>query len=128
MLGRPYQVSGEVVPGDQRGRRVGIPTANLAVPEGKLIPAPGVYACRSELNGKRYASAVNIGVRPTFSGQGDTIHVEAHLLDFSGDLYGNTIALDFLERLRSEKRFESVDALITQVHSDIQRTREIVSL
>jgi riboflavin kinase/FMN adenylyltransferase len=125
-LGRPYHVSGLVVPGDRRGRTIGIPTANLAVPAGKLIPANGVYACKAWVDGRPWAAATNIGIRPTFDGHGQTLHVEAHLLDFSGDLYDRSISLDFIERLRGEKRFDDVQALIHQIKFDIQQTREIV--
>lgn len=128
LLGRPYQLSGEVVLGHQRGRQVGIPTANLAPPEGKLIPATGVYACRSEVNGQIYAAAVNIGVRPTFTNQQDAIFIEAHILDFSEDVYGKSIVIEFEQRLRDEQRFESIEALVAQVHTDIQCTREIISI
>jgi riboflavin kinase/FMN adenylyltransferase len=126
-LGRPYRVSGEVVAGDHRGRKIGFPTANLSVPIGKIIPAAGVYACRAWIDEKAWEAATNIGVRPTFDGQGKTVHLEAHLLDFSGDLYGRTVSLDFIERLRGEKRFPDIQALITQISKDIQRTREILS-
>ncbi len=127
LLGRPYSLSGEVVPGDQRGRKIGIPTANVLSQEGKLIPAAGVYACRAEVNGKIYAAAVNIGVRPTFYGQGTAVHVEAHLLDYSGDLYGQTLSIKFEQRLRGEQRFPTIEALVTQIRADIQQTREILS-
>jgi riboflavin kinase/FMN adenylyltransferase len=125
-LSRPYQITGMVVPGDQRGRTIGIPTANLSVPEGKIFPANGVYACKAWLDGHAWAAATNIGVRPTFDGQGQAVHLEAHLLDYSGDLYGSTISLDFIERLRGEQRFENIQALVHQINLDIQKTREIV--
>jgi len=125
-LGRPYRVSGTVVPGDQRGRTIGIPTANLSVPSGKIRPTSGVYACQAWVDGRAWAAAVNIGVRPTFDGQGTPLHLEAHLLDFSGDLYGQTVSLDFIERLRAEQRFTNVQALIAQINMDINRTREII--
>lgn len=125
LLGRQYQIAGKIVPGDQRGRRVGIPTANIEPSASKLIPATGVYACCSEVRGEKYAAAVNIGIRPTFSGQSGDIFIEAHLLDFSDDLYGETLTLHFQQRLRDERRFESVDALVEQVKADIQQAREI---
>jgi len=125
-LGRPYRVSGIVVPGDHRGSSIGFPTANLSVPAGKIKPAVGVYACQAWVNGRVWAAATNIGVRPTFDGQGTTIHVEAHLLDYSGDLYGQSISLDFYERLRGEQRFPNVQALIAQIGKDILRTRAII--
>ena len=130
LLGRPYRLQGEVVRGDQRGRKIGIPTANLALEPGKLLPASGVYACRawtgSADSERPWAAAANIGVRPTFDGAGTTQHVEAHLLDFEADLYGQVLRLDLLERLRGEQRFASIEALVTQIHADIDRTRLLV--
>lgn len=125
-LSRPYQITGTVVPGDQRGRMIGIPTANLSVPAGKMFPMNGVYACKAWVDERAWAAATNIGIRPTFDGQGQALHLEAHLLDFSGDLYDRMITLDFIERLRGEKRFENVQALVHQINFDIQQTREIV--
>lgn len=125
-LGYPYRVTGTVIPGDHRGRVIGIPTANLSVPSGKIRPAVGVYACQAWVHGRVWAAATNIGVRPTFDGQGTSLHLEAHLLDFSGDLYGQTVSLDFIERLRGEQRFPDIQALINQIRSDVQHTREIV--
>lgn len=124
-LGRPYRLSGKVVPGDQRGRLIGIPTANLQIQEGKLKPAGGVYACRAWVGETAWAAAVNIGVRPTFDGEGSPIHVEAHLLDFTGDLYGQSLSIEFLEYLRGERRFASVQALVEQIHIDLESTRRL---
>jgi riboflavin kinase/FMN adenylyltransferase len=128
LLGRPYGLSGEVILGDGRGRTIGIPTANLLVNKGKLIPASGVYACRAKVDNDIYVAAINIGVRPTFDGDKTTSWVEAHLLDFTGDLYGQYISLEFIERLRGEQRFAGVDELLQQIHRDIQITRNIVSI
>jgi riboflavin kinase/FMN adenylyltransferase len=112
---------GEVVHGDQRGRELGFPTANLIPDEALVCPGHGVYACLAD----GAPAAVSIGVRPTFqTGRGELI--EAYLLDFDGDLYGRELQLDFLARLRGERRFETAEALIEQVHSDVERTREIV--
>jgi riboflavin kinase/FMN adenylyltransferase len=122
-LGAPFQLRGEVVHGDERGRELGFPTANLIPGERLVCPGHGVYACRA--NGR--AAAVSIGVRPTFeTGRGELI--EAYLLDFEGDLYGSTLRLDFLERLRGERRFDTAQALIEQMHRDVARTREIAAL
>jgi riboflavin kinase / FMN adenylyltransferase len=119
-LGIPFQLQGEVVHGDEVGRELGFPTANLIPAQELMCPGHGVYACFA--NG--HAAAVSIGVRPTFqTGRGELI--EAYLLDFDGDLYGRTLRLDFLRRLRGERRFASVDALIAQMHRDVRRTREI---
>jgi riboflavin kinase/FMN adenylyltransferase len=120
-LGRPFQVRGEVVHGDGRGRELGFATANV-VPDERLVrPDMGVYACRA--NG--VPAAINIGVRPMFE-TGRGILVEAHLIDFDEDLYGTELRIDFLSRLRGERMFDSVDALVEQIARDVQRTRELV--
>ena len=118
-LGGPFLFEGEVVPGDKRGHELGMPTANL-VPDDRLVcPGHGVYAAWAH----GYPAAVNVGVRPTFdSGRG--LLVEAHLIDFDGDLYGQTLRVAFLERLRGEKRFDSVDELVRQMHRDVEETRK----
>jgi riboflavin kinase/FMN adenylyltransferase len=119
-LGRPFQVRGEVVHGDGRGRELGFATANV-VPDARLVrPDMGVYACRA--NG--VPAAINIGVRPMFE-TGRGILVEAHLIDFDEDLYGTELRIDFLSRLRGERMFDSVDALVEQIARDVQRTREL---
>lgn len=120
-LGAPFELRGEVAHGDERGRELGFPTANLIPDERLVCPGHGVYACIA--NGC-HAAAVSIGVRPTFeTGRGELI--EAYLLDFEGDLYGKTLRLRFLERLRGERRFESAEALVEQMRKDVRRTREI---
>jgi riboflavin kinase / FMN adenylyltransferase len=125
LLGAPFQLRGEVVHGDERGRELGFPTANLVPMETLVCPGHGVYACLSyEDPTHPRAAAVSIGVRPTFqTGRGELI--EAYILDFEGDLYGRELRLDFLQRLRGERRFETPEALIEQMHSDVERTREI---
>jgi riboflavin kinase / FMN adenylyltransferase len=139
-LGAPFQMRGEVVPGDRRGRELGFPTANL-IPEDALVcPGHGVYAClASPLQGTPYGAhpeghrqaggmpaAVNVGVRPTFvTGRGELI--EAYILDFEGDLYGSQLRLDFLSRLRGERRFQSAEELVEQMRRDVERTREIAT-
>jgi riboflavin kinase/FMN adenylyltransferase len=129
-LGRPYRVAGVVQAGDQRGRQVGIPTANVAAPADKLLPADGVYATRTVVptfGGTRvYDSATNIGMRPTVDGT--ERRVETHLLNFPppdqiDDLYDQTIAVEFLGRLRGEQRFASVADLVRQIHLDIERAQ-----
>ncbi|HUN79153.1 MAG TPA: bifunctional riboflavin kinase/FAD synthetase [Solirubrobacteraceae bacterium] len=125
-LGAPFQLRGEVVAGDRRGRELGYPTANLIPPEAMVCPGHGIYACRASTKaiGTR-AAAVSIGVRPTFTtGRGELI--EAHLLDFEGDLYGQELRLDFVRRLRGERRFESAQALVAQMARDTQETRRVV--
>lgn len=121
-LGAPFMLSGEVVHGDKRGRELGFPTANLVPDERLVCPGHGVYACRAG----EYLAAVSIGVRPTFD-TGRAELIEAYLLDFEGDLYGSTLELAFLERLRGERRFDGAQALIDQMHLDVQRTREIAA-
>ena len=123
LLGRNYTVPGEVVPGDGRGRQIGIPTANLAVWPERMLPASGVYAGWAWVNGTRWPSVTNIGTRPTFEAQAVPVRLETHLLDFHQDLYGRAISVEFVDRLRDEQRFQSVDALIDQIHADIQKAR-----
>jgi riboflavin kinase/FMN adenylyltransferase len=125
-LGRWYKLTGEVVKGDERGHSLGFPTANLMVPADKFIPEIGVYACLARVHGVDRPAAVNIGVRPTFDRSSVTTQIEAHILDFHGDLYGQQIALYFIERLRGEKKFPSVQALIEQIQQDIDQTRKLV--
>jgi riboflavin kinase/FMN adenylyltransferase len=122
LLGTPFQLRGEVAHGDERGRALGFPTANLVPEEALACPGHGVYACLA--NG--HPAAVSIGVRPTFkTGRGELI--EAYLLDFDGDLYGQALAIDFLARLRGERRFERPEGLIEQMRRDVERTRELVA-
>lgn len=120
-LGRPYQLVGRVVPGQQLGAQIGFPTANLEL-ESELLPACGVYAARALIEDSVFAAAVNIGTRPTVTVSED-ITVEAHLLDFHGDLYGHHLRLDFLERLRDEKKFESLEEMRFQLTVDVEKTR-----
>jgi riboflavin kinase/FMN adenylyltransferase len=120
-LGRPYTVSGEVVSGAGRGRQLGFPTANVEPDRGVLL-APGVYACRMLVGGERHAAVVNIGMRPTFGET--TLVVEAHVLDFSGPLYGRQVRLEFVSRLREERRFPGPEALRQQIDRDIAAARD----
>lgn len=120
MLGTPFQMRGEVVPGDRRGRTLGFPTANIVPDEALVCPGHGVYVARA--NGD--CAAVNVGVRPTF-GTGRAVLVEAYLLDRDIDLYGRQLRIDFLTRLRGERRFDSVQGLTEQMHRDVQRAREL---
>jgi riboflavin kinase/FMN adenylyltransferase len=127
-LGAPFQMRGEVVHGDERGRELGFPTANLVPDDALVCPGHGVYACLADTltgTGGRPA-AVNVGVRPTFvTGRGEL--VEAYILDFEGDLYGKQLRLDFLSRLRGERRFQSAEALIEQMRGDVEQAREIAA-
>ncbi|SNB70323.1 riboflavin kinase / FMN adenylyltransferase [Thermoflexus hugenholtzii JAD2] len=125
-LGRPFAVSGEVIAGAGRGQRLGFPTANLAIWPEHALPADGVYACWADLpEGIRRMAVVNIGVRPTFDQSQERI-VEAHLLDWHGDLYGQRVTLHFIERLREERRFPSVADLVAQIHRDVERARALL--
>jgi riboflavin kinase/FMN adenylyltransferase len=121
-LGRPFLFQGEVVDGDRRGRDLGMPTANLVPDDLIVTPGHGVYAALAH----GHAAAVNVGVRPTFE-TGRGLLVEAHLIDFDGDLYGQQLRIAFLERLRGERRFDSVDALVEQMHLDVGQAREIAA-
>lgn len=127
LLGRSYRVVGEVVHGDGRGKSIGIPTANLETGTEKLIPGAGVYACRVHIMDEIWPAAVNIGTRPTFESSDQRSHVEAHILDYSRDIYAQHITVEFIARLRGEQRFQSVEELISQVHNDIDKTREIIA-
>jgi riboflavin kinase/FMN adenylyltransferase len=125
-LGRFYSLSGAVVHGDGRGRKINIPTANIDYPKDKVIPANGVYATWAWVGGKRYPAASNIGINPTFTPDKQIPNVEAHLLDFDRDLYDQEVKLEFVERLRDELKFSSVEALLEQIRADIAQTREIL--
>lgn len=127
MLGRPYQLIGEVIEGAGRGRTIGVPTANLAIPPNRALPARGVYACRAWVGDSRVEAVTNIGYRPTFDNGPAHPSVETHLLDFSGDLYGQVIRLEFLSRLREERKFPHINALVQQIQNDIVQAREILA-
>jgi riboflavin kinase/FMN adenylyltransferase len=118
-LGAPFQVRGPVVEGDRRGRALGFPTANLVPDDPLVCPGHGVYACRANDR----CAAVNVGVRPMFE-TGRGVLIEAYLIDFDGDLYGRELRLEFLTRLRGERRFSSVEALVERMHEDVAQARE----
>jgi riboflavin kinase/FMN adenylyltransferase len=126
LLGRPYQTSGPIIHGDHRGRAIGFPTANLGYPMQKILPANGIYACWAWLEGQRFAAAVNVGLRPTVKSDQTVPNLEAYLLDFDRDIYGLTLKLDFITRLRDELKYSSLDALIAQIHKDVEKTRMIL--
>ena len=121
LLGRPPEVDGTVVPGERRGGELGFPTANLALPAGLLLPGDGVYA--GEALGHR--AAISIGTNPHFGGE--ERHLEVHLLDFAGDLYGTRLVVSLWERLREQQAFASQDALVAAIADDVVRTRAAVS-
>lgn len=123
MLGRPFEIQGLVVPGDARGRTIGFPTANITMPDGLVRPAGGVYAVRCTVEGTVIDGVANVGTRPTFGGGDETI--EAHLYDTVIDLYDKTVRVAFIDRIRNEQRFASVDALVSQIESDIDVAKSI---
>ena len=123
LLGHPYSIDGTVVAGDQRGRQIGFPTANMAS-ENELIPPNGVYAAIVRLDGVIYPAVTNVGVRPTFGDSTQTM-IEAHLIDANRDLYGQTLRLGFIQRMRDERRFDGIDALKTQIAADVAKARTL---
>jgi riboflavin kinase/FMN adenylyltransferase len=134
VLGRPHRIDGVVERGDQRGRALGFPTANLRTEPYTAVPADGVYAGRvvrldewgrTVPGGELGCAAISVGTNPTFEVR--QRRVEAYVLDFVGDLYGTTLGVEFIERLRGMERFESVDALVAQMHTDVAKTRELFS-
>jgi riboflavin kinase/FMN adenylyltransferase len=124
LLGRYPSVRGRVVKGDQRGRQLGFPTANLAVAERRLIPADGIYAVRARIGNQWFGGAANIGIRPTFD-HGHRL-VEVYVLDFDGDLYDQVIEVQFVKRLREERKFESIAGLIEQMTRDVAEARRVL--
>jgi riboflavin kinase/FMN adenylyltransferase len=128
LLGRHHEVRGPVVQGDRRGRTIGFPTANVAVARDRAIPADAVYAgWYTRPDGSIHPAAINIGKRPTFHQEAEHSVMEAHLLDFDGDLYGEPARVAFVDRLRGEQRGDGVEALRTQLQADIARAREILA-
>lgn len=126
LMGHPYQLQGLVAHGDQRGRTIGYPTANLDYASEKVVPAGGIYACWAYVGEKKYKAAINIGTNPTFTPDKITVSVEAYLLDFDREIYGEILQLEFVERLRDELRFDSVDELIKQIEQDVEQTRQLL--
>lgn len=121
-LGGPFLFDGEVVEGDHRGQELGMPTANLVPDDRYVSPGHGVYAAWAH----GHPAAVNVGVRPTFE-TGRGLLVEAHLIGFEGDLYGETLRIAFVERMRGERRFETVEALVEQMQRDVERAKQALS-
>jgi riboflavin kinase/FMN adenylyltransferase len=124
LLGSRYRLSGVVVAGDQRGKDLGFPTANLKPPKRKVIPGNGIYAAWADPGGTKVAAAVNVGTRPTFGGT--ELLIEAHLLDFDRDLYGTTLSLEFVDRLRPELEFDSVQDLVAAISTDVESVRRLL--
>ncbi len=121
LLGRPYSVSGTIVHGEERGRAIGFPTINVAPPDDKLLPLDGIYATWAIIGDQRFRAASSLGVRPTFGG--GPLKLESHILDFSGDLYGQQATIVFVERLRDEVKFDSADDLARQIALDVEQSR-----
>ena len=118
MLGRSFFISGHVIKGQGRGRQIGFPTANIGYSKDIVIPSKGVYVTKTLLNNMLYESITNVGVNPTFN-SGYEIHIETHLLDFSRDIYGDEIQVQFVEKIRDEKKFSSVNELVKQIEMDL---------
>ncbi len=126
LLDSRFSLTNVVVHGDERGRQLGFPTANLHPPERKVMPAHGVYSCFALIDGVRHDAAVNVGVRPTFGG-GEPL-VEAHVLDFAGDLYDRHLTLEFVSHIRPELTFSGVEALVEKMAEDVVETREMLAM
>ncbi len=126
LLGHPYGLHGPVIHGDARGRTINVPTANIGYSTEKMIPAKGIYACWAHLDDRKYQAAVNIGTNPTFTPDKRSANVEAHLLDFRREIYGEEVQLQFVARLRDELKFDSVDKLLEQIWEDIEDTKRIL--
>lgn len=124
-LGRWYSLRGPVVRGDQRGRTIGFPTANIAVTADRALPAFGVYATWAYVRGQRYASATNIGMRPTFNGERPS--VETYIIDFEGNIYDDIVRIEVVARLRPEQRFSGIDEIKAQIALDVGRARELLA-
>ena len=127
LLRRAFSISGEVVTGEGRGRKLGIPTANLSIAKERVVPGAGVYAGFATHQGKSYPAVTNIGVRPTFEKLPVAPRVETHIIDFNEDLYAEELSLSFTARLRSEMRFENIEALMAQIKLDIETAREVLT-
>ncbi|MEW6085077.1 MAG: bifunctional riboflavin kinase/FAD synthetase [Chloroflexota bacterium] len=126
LMDHPYCLRGPVIRGDQRGRTIGYPTANIDYSADKLIPSNGIYACWAKLGSERFKAAVNIGFNPTFTPDKKSVNAEAYLLDFNREIYGEVLELEFASRLRDELKFDSVEALVEQIGRDVQQTRNML--
>jgi len=125
-MGRTFFVTGPVVHGDGRGHTINIPTANIQIPRDKIMPAYGIYACRAWVGGKPYLAATSVGIRPTFYTEPAAPTIEAHLLDFHQNLYGRQVKLEFIEYLRPEEKYDTVEALLAQIQKDIEKIKVIL--
>jgi riboflavin kinase/FMN adenylyltransferase len=125
-MGHPYSLQGPVVHGDGRGKKINVPTANIGYSHEKIMPANGVYACWADVQGERCRAAINIGINPTFTPDKQVPNVEAHLLDFEREIYGQEIRLEFVARLRDESKFDSIDMLVEQIWRDVEQAKRIL--
>jgi riboflavin kinase/FMN adenylyltransferase len=126
LLGYPYTLGGEVIRGAGRGRTINFPTANIDYPKQKVTPSNGIYACWAYLGDEKFMAATNIGFNPTFTPERQTTSLEAYLLDFDRDIYGQQVKLEFVSRIRNELKFNSVEALIWKIQEDVNKTRELL--
>jgi len=127
LLGYPYPLGGEVIRGAGRGRTINFPTANIDYPKNKVIPVNGIYACWAHLGKEKFMAATNIGFNPTFTPDRQTPSLEAYLLDFDRDIYGQHVKLEFVSRIRNELKFNSVQALIWKIQEDVDKTRDLLT-
>ena len=127
LLGSNYTISGPVIRGDGRGRKINVPTANIGYPKQKATPSNGIYACWAILGDERFMAATNVGFNPTFTPEKNEQSIEPHLLDFDRDIYGQELRLEFVERIRDELKFDSVESLVEKIQDDIAKTRAILS-
>lgn len=127
LLGHPYTVSGPVIHGEGRGKKINFPTANIDYPKQKAIPSNGIYACWAYLGSEKFKAAANVGFNPTFTPERQIPSVEAYLLDFDREIYGEVLKLEFVVRIRDELKFDSVEALIEKINDDVLKTREILT-
>jgi riboflavin kinase/FMN adenylyltransferase len=127
LSGRWYELSGEIVHGDGRGRHIGIPTANISTWAEKLVPKSGIYATWSKIGDRFIPGVVNVGVRPTFYDHPVQQTIEVHLLEFDEDIYGKDMRLFFVKRIRDEEKFDSAEALMKKIRDDIKISREVLS-
>ncbi len=123
LLARPYTLSGSIIRGDGRGRKINVPTANIDISTEKIVPKIGVYATWAILHGNKHLAVTNIGIRPTFTPDKKEANIETHILNYDKEIYGEKLKLEFIAHLRDEKKFDSVNALLTQIHEDIAKAR-----
>lgn len=126
LLGYHYTLGGEIIHGAGRGRIINFPTANIDYPKQKATPSNGIYACWAALGEKKFMAATNIGINPTFTPERQVPSLEAYLLDFDRDIYGQNLKLEFVSRIRDELKFNSVEALIEKIHEDVRETRKLL--